>query len=328
MIDYKLVLILALSIVLLYLYNRVDSLKEDLKSQKKIQSEQKVLISSIMKTQDTISQKNTEFDIHLRSTNEVITPVNKNNSIKPEVVCVDGICKLPSKNDSLNKVNITLLNNDKNTTDFSATENDSESESLNLTSSDNIIIYSNDKSDKESINENTKSSENLEEEKTEDFIENIEIVHDLQKDNNILLQTNTLDDIFNVESLIDKLSNEPIIFNKTFINTNLNNKPSSYIEIIDSSNSQNDENYNLDTNIQSYSDLDYDKLEEEKEEEEEISLNSKSNIDSVTLENLKNYKLNDLQKLAKTNNIELTLLRNGKVKNKTKKELYTELSQI
>jgi len=325
MIDYKLVLILALSIVLLYLYNRVDSLKEDLKNQKKIQTDQKVLISSIMKTQDTISQKNTELDIHLRSTNKVITSVNKNNSIKPEVVCVDGICKLPSKNESLNKVNITLLNNDKNTTDFSATENDSESESLNLTSSDNIIIYSNDKSDKESFNEkiqNTNSSENLDldEEKIEDFIENIEIVHDLQKDN-ILLQTNTLDDIFNVESLIDKLGNEPIIFNKTFINTNLNNNPSSYIEVIDSSNSQNDENYNLDTNIQSYSDLDYDKSEEE------ISLNSKSNIDSVTLEDLKKYKLNDLQQLAKNNNIELTLLKNGKVKNKTKKELYNELTQ-
>ncbi len=222
-------------------------------------------------------------------------------------------------------MNITLLNNDKNTTDFSATENDSESESLNLTSSDNIIIYSNDKSDKESFNEkiqNTNSSGNLDldEEKIEDFIENIEIVHDLQKDN-ILLQTNTLDDIFNVESLIDKLGNEPIIFNKTFINTNLNNNPSSYIEVIDSSNSQNDENYNLDTNIQSYSDLDYDKSEEE------ISLNSKSNIDSVTLEDLKKYKLNDLQELAKNNNIELTLLKNGKVKNKTKKELYTELTQ-
>ncbi len=321
MIDYKLVLILALSIVLLYLYNRVDSLKEDLKNQKKIQSDQKVLISSIMKTQDTISQKNTELDIHLRSTNKVITSVNKNNSIKPEVVCVDGICKLPSKNESLNKVNITLLNNDKNTTDFSATENDSESESLNLTSSDNIIIYSNDKSDKESFNEkiqNTNSSGNLDldEEKIEDFIENIEIVHDLQKDN-ILLQTNTLDDIFNVESLIDKLGNEPIIFNKTFINTN----PSSYIEVIDSSNSQNDENYNLDTNIQSYSDLDYDKSEEE------ISLNSKSNIDSVTLEDLKKYKLNDLQELAKNNNIKLNLLKNIKIKNKTKKELYTELTQ-
>ena len=35
-----------------------------------------------------------------------------------------------------------LFYNDKNTTDFSATENDSDSESLNLTSSDNIIIYS------------------------------------------------------------------------------------------------------------------------------------------------------------------------------------------
>jgi len=269
--------------------------------------------------------------------NKNISNINDDNITKSNVVCLDGVCKLPSKNDSLNKVNITLLNNDKNTTDFSATENDSDTESLNLTSSDNIIIYSNDKSDKESINDkiqNMKSSENednsenavnikLDENISEDdnFINGIELVHDLQKDNPVLLQTDTLDDIINVETLIDKLGNEPVIFNKTFINTNLNNKPSSYIEVIDSSNSQDDENINLVNNIQSYSDLDYDKSEE-------LSSVSKSNMDSVTLEDLNKYKLNELQNLAKSNNIELTMLKNGKVKNKTKKELYTELSKL
>ena len=40
------------------------------------------------------------------------------------------------------------------------------------------------------------------------------------------------------------------------------------------------------------------------------------------------YKLYDLQQLAKQNNLTTTKIKNGKVKNKTKKELYNELNKI
>jgi hypothetical protein len=230
---------------------------------------------------------------------------------------------MPEK-ESINKVNISLMN-DKNTTEYSATENDSESESITI-STDNIVLYSNDKSDKSDNDLKKLNEENeIEEEQNEiEFIENIEISTDLEKDNRINLENNTLEEIINVESLIDKLGDEAVIFNKT-INLDLNSKPSDYIEIIDSSNSIEDEsNLNLDNiefqkdNIKSYSDLDY-----ENENENESSVNSKS-----ILEDLNKYKLNELQSLAKEHNIEITTLKNGKIKNKTKKELYTELVKI
>ena len=41
MIDYKLILILVLSIVLLYLYNKVDSLKSDVTELRKTHTEDK-----------------------------------------------------------------------------------------------------------------------------------------------------------------------------------------------------------------------------------------------------------------------------------------------
>lgn len=335
MIDYKLVLILVLSIVLLYLYNRVESLKDELKKQKKEQDEQNNILKKLEIENANIKKQieNLEKSI-LNKTNNLnmakakVNVANSNiveniNEKKDESIeCIDGICKMPEK-ESINKLNISLMN-EKNTTEYSATENDSESESITI-STDNIVLYSNDKSDK-SDNDLQKLNEQVNEELNEEnieieFIENIEIANDLEKDNQINLGDNNLEDIINVESLIDKLGDEAIIFNKT-INLDLNANPSDYIEIIDSSNSIEDEN-NLNLNIKtkdiikSYSDLDY----------ENENNNSSANSKSV-LEELNKYKLNELQSLAKEHNIEITTLKNGKIKNKTKKELYTELVKI
>jgi len=329
MIDYKLVLILALSIVLLYLYNRVDSLKEDLKSQNKIQIEQKELIGSMMKNQEVLANNvnqvvTTNSDLHKKN---IVTP------IKTNVECLDGICTMPTKIiDSINKVNITLLE-EENTTEFSATEYDSDDESINLTTSDNVILYSNDKSDKESLNEKIISRiENLEEQNAEEgedgeegedineFINNIQLAHDLQSDNQILIPDNMLDEIINVESLIDKLKDEPIIFNKTFVN--VQNETPSYVEVIETSNSH-EENIEFTKIKQSYSELDY-----ENSDEDDGSSKINLNTESSKLDILNKYKLPDLQVMAKTNNIELTTLKNGKIKNKTRKELYSELAEL
>lgn len=335
MIDYKLVLILVLSIVLLYLYNRVESLKDELKKQKKEQDEQnnnlkKLEIENaniknqIENLEKSILNKTNNLNMAKAKVNVANSNIVENiNEKKDESIeCTDGICKMPEK-ESINKLNISLMN-EKNTTEYSATENDSESDSITI-STDNIVLYSNDKSDK-SDNDLQKLNEQVDEELNEEnleieFIENIEIANDLEKDNQINLGDNNLEEIINVESLIDKLGDEAIIFNKT-INLDLNANPSDYIEIIDSSNSIEDEN-NLNLNIKtkdiikSYSDLDY----------ENENNNSSANSKSV-LEELNKYKLNELQSLAKEHNIEITTLKNGKIKNKTKKELYTELVKI
>ena len=118
MIDYKLILILILSIVLLYIYNKTESLKNDfIKLDKNIKAD-------ILNLENKIS--------------------NNNN-----------FCKMPTydkifvdeekKEEQIENNDQKEINNfDINTLDFTATENNTESEDINLTSSENIIIYSND----------------------------------------------------------------------------------------------------------------------------------------------------------------------------------------
>ena len=74
---------------------------------------------------------------------------------------------------------------------------------------------------------------------------------------------------------------------------------------------------------QSYSELDY-----ENSDEDDGSSKINLNTESSKLDILNKYKLPDLQVMAKTNNIELTTLKNGKIKNKTRKELYSELAEL
>ena len=142
----------------------------------------------------------------------------------------------------------------------------------------------------------------------------------------------------NIENLIDRLENEDLVLNHELkINDiKFNNLPSSYLEIIDSSNSNNeDENVKAlsDSNIEMLksgslsinSDLDYELSENNKDDinNENFTLNT-----DIQLDNFSTYKLYDLQLLAKENNLTTTKLQNGKVKNKTKKELYNELNKI
>ena len=68
----------------------------------------------------------------------------------------------------------------------------------------------------------------------------------------------------------------------------------------------------------------------------ELSENDKDNLNEtqiifqgiLQLDNFSSYKLYDLQQLAKQNNLTTTKIKNGKIKNKTKKELYNELNKI
>ena len=118
MIDYKLILILILSIVLLYIYNKTESIKNDLNKLNKNLKDEILNLENKILNNNTFCKMPTYDKIF---TNEIEKEeINKNNESKE------------------------INNFDINTLDFTATENNTESEDVNFTSSDNIIIYSND----------------------------------------------------------------------------------------------------------------------------------------------------------------------------------------
>ena len=325
MIDYKLILILVLSIVLLYLYNKVDSLKNELiKINKSYKDELKklelLLINTTTLTSSNMDSNFCKLPINAPKNKNVLNDINKNENLETEL---------------LNLVK------EKNTTEFSATESDSES---NLSTSENFVIYSNEKIlDNNEINlvkkyenlENLKNSNDI----AELFEENLsKSLSEKSLDSNInYIENNDVSNVINIQNLINKIDKDIVIGEEFEINDiKLNNLPSSYLEIIDSSNSNNeDENVKAlsDSNIEILkvgslsinSDLDYELSENNKDaiNNENFTLNT-----DIQLDNFNTYKLYDLQLLAKENNLTTTKLQNGKVKNKTKKELYNELNKI
>ena len=251
MIDYKLFLILILSLVLLYTYNRVETvkfevenLKNDLKKQKdndkckfvkKDEQEIEDEISKFKKILDDDNiQKSASEEINL---DEIVNneDIDLDKLTKDEQEELQNFVKTQNKDIAKNKII------EKNTTDFSATENDLNSEISNV-SSENIILYSNSASDK-------KNQE--------------------------------------VEELINKVQDTPIV-----IETKEQN------------------NFNIN--------IDYEVEESNKTIEKNDSVNS--------LKDFNSYKLKDLQELAEKYNINITKDDKGKTKNKTKKELYTEIN--
>ena len=323
MIDYKLILILVLSIVLLYLFNKVDSLKNDL-----------------IKINKSYKEEIKKLELLL---------VNKNNLVNSNINT--NFCKLPinsPKNDDVLKdeknknLEGEILNfvKEKNTTDFSATESESD-----LSKSENFVIYSNEKISEVNEINLVKKYENLEDLKESNSLAELcddnlsKSLSDKSLYSNINSnENNQTNDLINIENLIDKLGEENLVFDGDLCisDIKLNNLPSSYLEIIDSSNSNNeDENVKAlsDSNIEMLksgslsinSDLDYELSENNKDDinNENFTLNT-----DIQLDNFNTYKLYDLQLLAKENNLTTTKLQNGKVKNKTKKELYNELNKI
>ena len=375
MIDYKLILILVLSIVLLYLYNKVDSLKND--------------VTELRKTHTEDIKK---MEVLLINNNKI-----NNMPIASNLNCVDGFCKMPSNNiintnknkevfealpevssnkvlesQKLDVVNQETLIKERDTTDFSATENDSDSES-NMTTSENFVVYSNEKKiSEQEINSNLAGNYinniNLDENSSlaelcnqntsvNDKVDSVdsdltnEILNvtpensidlnktiNLQESSKIHTSSDQNEEVIDVESLIDKLGAEPLVLENEFqLNgIELNNMPSSYLEIIDSSNSHGDESNQKafsESNLEMLkvdttsinSDLDYELSENDKDELNETQINIKG---PLQLDSFNTYKLYDLQQLAKRNNLTTTKVKNGKIKNKTKKELYNELNKI
>ena len=126
MIDYKLILILILSIVLLYIYNRTETLKNDFN-----------------KFNKNINEKINNLD------NKIT--VNNNNFCKMptyDKIFTSDDNKIESNE---NEVSKEINNFDINTLDFTATENVSESDDINFSSTENIVVYSNDENRKDNI---------------------------------------------------------------------------------------------------------------------------------------------------------------------------------
>ena len=111
MIDYKLVLILILSIVLVYMYNKMEDLKEDVSTLKK-----KISINEKQKTSE-----------------ELLSLFNKDNLVSNEDrnSCHDSKCKYPVINNDQNMEETFIIDDEKkdNTSQYQATES---SDTLNI----------------------------------------------------------------------------------------------------------------------------------------------------------------------------------------------------
>ena len=125
---------------------------------------------------------------------------------------------------------------------------------------------------------------------------------------NIVTYSNEKNDSKNdeVNELIDQLASKNIIEDKELflaevISTNSN----------ESDKVKNKNNFEKDINI----DLEYEKNTSDK------------NCSENSVKDLMVHRLNDLQNIAKSKNIEITKIVNGKIKNKTKKELCSEIEK-
>jgi hypothetical protein len=235
MIDYKLILILILSIVLLYIYNRTETLKNDFNKFNKNINDKIINIENKL-TNDTMTCKMPTYD-------KIFTTEFKKNEVEE------------SKE---------INNFDINTLDFTATENITESEDIHFTSSENIVVYSNDENKKDSI--------------------------------------------INVDNLIQKLTSDAIV---------LDNPIPNIVEVI-----------NPDTLKNINSELDYEQSEQNLEIiDSSNSLNDEINKNLNTNLDIKS-KLIDIQNYAKSLNIDINKNINDKIKNKTKKELLNEINKL
>lgn len=302
MIDYKLVLILILSIVLVYMYNKMEDLKEDVSTLKK-----KISINEKQKTSD-----------------ELLSLFNKDNIVindqKVQDQCIDSKCKFPIINNNQNMEETFIIddndNKKDNTSQYQATES---SDTLNINyekssekedDNDEFIVFSNDKEnnlENEIINFDVQS-----------VIENI-VNNDILNNDRFILETNSLlsktyegnIDIINESSNSDEKNNIDIEELET-----LSEKSDKILNEFD--------NINIiqeDGNIVLERDNDEHSKSSNSIDEINTSEARKNNLNSLT-----KYKLDDLQLIAKNNNITITKSKNGKQINKTKQELYNEIT--
>lgn len=325
MIDYKLVLILVLSIVLLFVYNKTEELREEVdklkKKKKEDESRDKVKTSeellNLFQEKNRIITEDSEKKKNL----DIKCDINSNNNENPS-------CNFPviSQNQSLSKSYIVEKDN---TSSYNATESSEEIdinyEEASTSQNDEYVVFSNDKENSEIIN-------------MQHAIDNLESNSAIILDNSDILLTTTLlsktyegnIDIINDSSNSEEKNNINIQELETYSEASKEDsdeekimKEFENIEIV---------NENGVIQLQKVSDQDSDSddiINNEFSEENSASVDgdiNTSEFQKINLTSISKYKLNDLQRLAKKFNIEITKAKNGKEINKTKKELYNELS--
>ena len=247
----------------------------------------------------------------------------------------------------------------KNTSD----NNVQDIESNKMLKNDNIEVLEENKNksldDNKSLDNNTEVlNDGIEILDDNEVLDNDKVLNNYEEfvDSNVLDINNVLDTIQNKNNIF--VSNgDNIIVNANLLNTYPNYD---LIDIIQDSSNSDKNNYDLDDinvmqssaddnnksecdimkeldNIQILEHIDGKIILQKKEntlsndDSENKSIVSSENtldIQKINLNSIKKYKLNDLQSLAEKYDIKLVKNKNGRTINKTKKELYNELSSI
>ena len=320
MIDYKLVLILVLSIVLVFMYNRIEDLRDDVNILKK-----KIDDKRINDDRNILNNKKTSDELlNLFHDKNSILNDNIGNKDANSIKC-DNIekCDMPilSKNQNLEETYIIDKKKD-NTSSYKATESsediDINYEHSSTNEKEEFIVFSNEK-------EKNVNTEVIDVSNIIDNIETNNMIMDsfastllsktFNPDLDIIQDSSNSDDRINIDQLNDSekselkdLDNENIM--KEFENIELV-ECDGVVQIQKKTSSESSEDEENEENMSELLDGDI----------------STSEFQKINLNSITKYKLDDLQKLAEKYSITITKkLKNGKEINKTKKELYKELT--
>lgn len=272
MVDYKIILILILSIVVLIIYNKIEYLKSlvsDLENKSRTFEDQIYLLEKkSKKLEEEIIESRKLDNCGIKNEIKPITPKDEEKQSNSMLEKINLLHK-----EKFNKEKKVIDSVEKDTIEFKATEeqdSDSIFDPQQIEHSDNIVTYSNDK------NENKE-----------------------------------------VEDLIDQLADKEII--KT------NNHQ--YLLEVDSSNSNESDKKNKEIVEESNTFVKDVKLDLDYENSIETSEKKNTSERKSSIKDLMAFKLNELQNYAKENDIDITKIVDGKIKNKTKKELCSELEK-
>ena len=275
MVDYKIILILILSIVVLIIYNKIEYLKSlvsDLENKSKSFEDQIYLLEKkTNKLEEEIRESKKSDNCDIKKETKPVIEKKEEKQANPLLEKINLLHKEKFNTDK--KMNDSV---EKDTIEFKATEepdSDSIFDPQQIEHSDNIVTYSNDKNENKEVE---------------------------------------------VEDLIDQLADKEII------KTNDNHQ---YLLEVDSSNSNESDKKNKEIVEESNTFVKDVKLDLDYENSIETSEKKNTSEKKSSIKDLMAFKLNELQNYAKENDIDITKIVDGKIKNKTKKELCSELEK-
>ena len=350
MIDYKLVLILVLSIVLLFIYNKVEELRDDVNEIRKSNNKEKNIYISAPKKENTSNEL-----LKLFKTQNLGVINNNKNDLSSKNICNDEIYDLSSKNicndekcdlqdrkkedlnqlpSNLNMNNELILND--NTDSYNATDiSDSLDINYEKSTSENntYVVYSNEKDNK--IQNDEVDNNKMVGIDVDNVLECIQQKNDIFINNgsNIMINEELLNSNPNSDLIKDLSNSDKNEINLEDTHNILSNDNALYCDDImkELDNIQILENNNgkiiikTKDNIIESDTTSENKYEDLKNESIDELINT-SEFKKISLNSITKYKLNDLQNLAKKFDIIITKEKNGKSLNKTKNELYNDLT--